>query len=140
MIEGRVARVLNDQELIINRGRKDGVTRGMHFDVLRGESPVKIVDPETGEALGVLDRPKAVIRVSEVHEKFALCEPYEVLEIGGSRVAPADFFAPRRRTPASFKGRDVEIAISEDESIIKVGDRVRQWRERRVLKSGEASG
>jgi len=121
MIEGRVAQILNDHELIINRGRKDGVARHMLFSVLAGE-PLKVLDPETGESLGSLERSKATIVAREVHERFALCS----LIARSERSRASEFFSPRRRStvPAS----DQNQAISEETEVrdIVVGDRVKQ--------------
>ena len=60
-IRGKVARVLNGQEIVINAGIVDGVTVGMDFNVMdtNGED---IKDPDTNEVLGSIERPK--IRVT----------------------------------------------------------------------------
>ena len=45
VIEGKVAKVLNSRELIINKGTDDGVEIGMRFDV-QG-SGLDILDPDS---------------------------------------------------------------------------------------------
>src|SRR5438034_4073982 len=49
-IRGKVARILNARELVINVGLAEGVAIGMYFDVLdpKGED---IKDPDSGEVL-----------------------------------------------------------------------------------------
>jgi hypothetical protein len=139
MIEGRVAQILNERELVINRGRQHGVVIGMQFAVLAVDA-VNVVDPETGESLGALDRPKVRVQVTEVQEKFSICETFELVEVAGNIISPADFFRPTRILPATLRARQTLPPLTEEESIVKIGDRVRQWREPRVLERREASG
>ena len=44
-IEGKVAAILNERDLVINRGSDSGVQEGMRFGVV--EKDVPIVDPDT---------------------------------------------------------------------------------------------
>ena len=37
-IQGKVAQILNSRELVINLGSEQGVTLGMHFNVLDGRN------------------------------------------------------------------------------------------------------
>jgi hypothetical protein len=125
VIEGRVAQILNHRELIINRGRNDGVAHGMTFEILIGE-PLQVNDPETGESLGILERTKASVRASEVHDKFAVCQRRQRIARRESRVAPEGFFAPKSRgSPTVADETNVDL-LSEEEQEIKVGDRVKQ--------------
>ena len=73
-IRGKVARVLNGQEIVINAGIVDGVTVGMDFNVMdsNGED---IKDPDTNEVLGSLERPKVKVRVIHAQEKLAVATP-----------------------------------------------------------------
>ena len=70
-IRGKVARVLNTREVALNMGMNDGVEVGMYFDVLDAKSE-DIRDPDTGERLGSIRRPKVRVRVTRVQEKLAL--------------------------------------------------------------------
>ncbi len=49
-IQGKIARVNSDRELIVNRGSDHGVKPGMIFRVKGAD--VEITDPDTGESLG----------------------------------------------------------------------------------------
>ena len=73
-IRGKVARVLNGQEIVINAGIVDGVTVGMDFNVMdtNGED---IRDPDTDEVLGSIERPKVKVRVIHAQEKLAVATP-----------------------------------------------------------------
>jgi len=74
-IRGKVARILNSRELVINVGSKDGVAVGMKFDVLEPKRE-EIKDPDTGEVLGSLARPKVRARVKSVQEAPFSCDDY----------------------------------------------------------------
>lgn len=130
MIEGRVAQVLNERELIINRGLAHGVSRGMKFEVLASE-PLKVVDPEDGTDLGEVDRAKVKVRASSVHDRFAICETYETTTIPGGAMnldfSLARMFEKPRVVTATLKADDAAFPppLPETESFVKVGDRVR---------------
>lgn len=76
-IRGSVAKILNPREIVINRGAEDGVETGMWFAVLDpGED--EVTDPETGEALGVIHRPKIKVIVNRVEPRLALARAFGV--------------------------------------------------------------
>ncbi len=85
LIRSKVARVLNSREIAIAAGIKQGVKIGMYFDVLdqKGED---IRDPDTGEILGSLDRPKVRVKITQVQELLSVASTYkkEKVNIGGS--------------------------------------------------------
>lgn len=70
-IEGRVARLVTDEELILNIGGRDGVTVDMDFVIVDPRTQ-DISDPITGEGLGSISRHKATVRVYRVTERLAL--------------------------------------------------------------------
>jgi hypothetical protein len=131
MIEGRVARILTERELIITRGRQDGVVVGMQFEVLARET-LEVTDPETGESLGALDRSKVRVEATEIYDKFAICETVQLVDTGSGLMSPSDFFRPRRTLPHTLNAKESLPPLSEAESIVKVGDRVRQVSSRRA--------
>jgi hypothetical protein len=75
LIEGKVAEILNERELVINRGADAGVKEGMTFKVV--ESKLDITDPDTGEVLGTISREKIRVRIAEVQSKFCIGRTYE---------------------------------------------------------------
>jgi len=80
LIQGKVARILNVRELVLNVGRNSGVQVGTVFDILdsKGEN---ILDPDTGEALGSLSRVKVQVRVTSVQERIAVAETFHKSEV-----------------------------------------------------------
>ena len=77
-IEGKIAKVLNTRELVLNRGSNDGVIVDMEFAVM--EPRLSIIDPETEEPLGELEREKIRVRVFETHPRFSLARTYETYQ------------------------------------------------------------
>lgn len=128
MIEGKVARILNTRELVINRGARNGVEVGMKFAVLDKKAE-NIKDPETGEVLGSVQRPKIRVRVIEVEDRMSVARTYEMF--GGTRglgtVDLSVLFLGEPARPRSLKTDETTWApITEAESFVKTGDSVRQ--------------
>lgn len=83
-IEGKVARILNDREVVLNRGSSHGIEVGMYAAIvdLSGE---EIRDPDTDEILGGLMRFKKTLMVSQVSEKFCIASTFRTkrVNVGG---------------------------------------------------------
>lgn len=133
-IRGKVARILNSRELAINVGTNDGVVVGMHFDILdqKGED---IIDPDTGETLGSIDRPKIRVQIVKVHERLSVASTYKKREInvGGRGVnlgsGLSDLFMPPKFVTKYETLKTTEKTwedIEEEESFVKTGDPVVQ--------------
>ena len=102
-VEGRVAQVLDERRLVINRGRADGVQLGMRFEV-KAEAPVEIRDPETDEVLDVIDRAKVRVEATEVRERITVCTTYEYRQIGAALGLDLNTtIGPRRKTPVTIR-------------------------------------
>jgi hypothetical protein len=111
----------------------------MQFEVLAGES-LEITDPETGQPLGALDRAKVRVEVTDIHDKFSICETFGLVEVPGTMISAADFFRPSRTVQATFNARERPRPLSQEESIVQIGDRVKQVTARRVPQSRVVSG
>lgn len=145
-IKGSVARVLSARELVINRGSADGVELGMKFNIL-DQNGLSITDPETGEVLGSVHRPKVQVVVTQVetHLSVARTFKYEVNFVAADTgdlvgIGPiAKLFAPRRlvRQYETFRTEDAPWEeIDETQSYVKPGDPVEQV----VVIEGEPTG
>lgn len=131
LIEGKVAGILNERELTINVGLKDGVWEGMKFSILAKE-PIEIYDPETKEKLGVVDREKVGVIAAQVEERFTICKTYKKWETVGSTLASmASVMMTPRVRHETLKVNDSSFPppLSEEESYVKIGDRVIQMKE-----------
>ena len=69
-VEGKVAKILGG-EIVINRGRREGVRQGMLFEVFAPEGE-EVWDPDTGETLGTVEDVKAQAEVTEVKDRLAV--------------------------------------------------------------------
>lgn len=74
-IEGSVAKILNEREVVINRGSEQGIRIGMKFSIMEGTSV--IMDPDTRESLGSLTRENIRVKIVDVQPKFSVGRTYE---------------------------------------------------------------
>jgi len=129
-IEGKVAAILNERDLIINRGSDAGVKEGMRFQVTGKEKP--ITDPDTGEVLVHLPVEKIRVKIVEVQPKYAIGKTYQtyVVNIGGIAPDFSSLFRSRQEvTRVRTLRSDDSIALApldEASSFVKVGDPVVQ--------------
>lgn len=70
---GKVAMVMDRGRLALNVGASSGVEQGDIFVVF--EEGAEVVDPDSGESLGRIERVKATVSVVHVQEKLSLAEP-----------------------------------------------------------------
>lgn len=133
-IEGKVARVLNSRELVINRGSEHGVRRDMLFEVL-DDTGSEITDPDTGELIGSVFRPKLRVKVFHVEPRLAVARTYRTRRknVGGTGFSLGvltDFYSAPPRwvdVPETFKSEEAAWEnIDEEKSFVKTGDPVRQ--------------
>src|SRR5690625_401841 len=74
----RVVKIISDYLLVINAGKND-VKKGDEIEIfVPGEN---VIDEETGESLGTLDKIKASIEVTNVYEKMSVCKNAETKTI-----------------------------------------------------------
>ena len=81
LIRGKVAKVLNDRMLAINIGTVEGVRAGMLFDVLSEDAAYDVCDPDTGEVLGSVGRPKIRVKVGRAGRRIAIAHTYAMVEV-----------------------------------------------------------
>ena len=133
LIRGKVARVLNSREIAINLGKEDGVVVGMYFNVMDRKSE-DITDPDTGELLGSIERPKVGLKVTIVQEKLSIASTYKSrrVNIGGRGIGtPA---LSRMLMPPKWITKYETLKteektwedLNEAKSYVKVGDPVVQ--------------
>jgi hypothetical protein len=130
-IRGKVARVLNARELVINRGADDGVSEGMRFAVL-SDAGENIEDPDTGELLGSVYRAKVEVEVVSAKAKLAIARTFKVKRrnLGGSGLGSLGkaFEAPKWvEEPQTFKTEEKTWEdLDESESYVHTGDPIEQ--------------
>lgn len=133
LIRGKVAQILNTRELVINLGSDNGVTPGMYFDVM-DPKVTDIEDPDTGEILGSIERPKVRVKISRVETRLSMASTYRSKRINiGGRDINSGFLSQILGPPkwvTKYENLKTQEKTWEDldekESYVKIGDPVVQ--------------
>jgi hypothetical protein len=133
-INGKVAKILNSRELVINIGSESGVSEGMIFNVL-DPSGEDIRDPDTGRVLGSLRRTKLQVKVTVVYSNMAVAMTFKrtTHHIGRTAIPAlgSDFSAIARlldvqrtvvKQETLKKPDEAYDPLEEKDSYVKVGD------------------
>ena len=131
MIAGKIVRIISNAEVILNVGAEAGVKKGMEF-VIYAESD-RMIDPETGEDLGVIETIKGRLTVTHVMDKMsrAKTESYEVIVPSGTFDAMASAVigfgvGPRRETRyAKLKVEESQVLPLREDMTVHIGDLVK---------------
>ncbi len=131
-IHGKVARVLNAQEVALNRGAVDGVEVGMIFKIL-SEKGSAIKDPDTDELLGSVEVEKTSVKVTSVQERVSVASTYREykVNVGGSGIgllARGLFEPPKWETHVETLRieENTKEELEEEDTYVKTGDPVVQ--------------
>lgn len=135
-IKGKVAKVLNSREIAMNIGSIHGVAHGMHFVVLdpKGED---ITDPDSGEVLGSVERPKVKVRVIDVKERLSIASTFKETRknVGGENMIGLSLgsFSQQLMPPKwvtkyeTLKTNERTWEdLDEEHSYVKTGDPIKQ--------------
>ena len=132
-IRCKVARVLNSRELILNVGSLQSVTTGMYFDVLSSDGE-EVKDPDTGEVLGLVSRPKVRVKVTSVEERLSRASTYRkrLVNIGGIGMNLPTYhdsfvraLMPPKYVPQYETIKSIDKAVhelSDEERAVAIGD------------------
>lgn len=123
-IEGKVAKILNPRELIINRGSEDGVKDQMKFEVV--EESQEILDPDTNEVLGSIRRVKVRVKVVEIHPRLAIARTYETFEAPNFAEAIASVMSPRTVTQVKTISTSPGADYEDGKGFVEIGDKIVQ--------------
>jgi hypothetical protein len=107
-IEGKVAKILGNSEVVINRGKGQGVRRGMLFEVFAPEGE-EVWDPDTGETLGTVEDVKAKAEVTEVKDRLAVARLQNVQETAFGAVNIGEMQENLQRMFGQMFGDDVQV-------------------------------
>lgn len=126
-IQGKVATIINERDLVINKGSDAGVTEGMKFKVI--EPDLDIRDPDTGEPLGSISREKIRVKIVEVKPKFSIGKTYETYVDYVESVAKLPSLLPPSRQPVTRvrtlrTSSDTSYPPDERYGFVKIGDPV----------------
>jgi hypothetical protein len=141
-VEGKVAKILGNNEIVINRGRNDSVRPGMFFEIFAPEGE-EVWDPDTGETLGTVEDIKAHAEVTEVKDRLAVARlqntsvPFGAVNIGEMQENLQRIFGQMFGDDVRVQGfgtnpgdeSDLESMFGgplQDLSKVQVGDAVRE--------------
>jgi hypothetical protein len=123
-IQGKVATILNERDLVINRGSLSGVKEGMIFAIL--EPTVEITDPDSGNSLGSITREKIRVKIIEVEGQFSVGKTYETYR---SSLYPASLLGVGlgattkvRTLRTGNSGINLSSSGDEDSASVEIGD------------------
>ena len=119
-IEGRVAELIDDQTLVINRGSDHGVQVGMRFAILNPRG-AEIKDPDTNEVIGSVEIEKVIVKVVRVEPKLAVARTFRTFRTPGIFNIPSFGGGTRRETLRTDQSTYKEELDPKD-SYIKLGD------------------
>lgn len=126
-IEGKVATVLNERELVLNVGAEDGVEVGMRFKILY-QGGIAITDPDTNKPLGSVEWPKTEVKIVSIQPHMAVGRTFRTISIpevgiSGFRI-PRMLYEPAKEVVETLRSSDgfAEKEISDAESLVKRGD------------------
>ena len=131
-IRGKVARIINAREVVLNIGQDQGVRVGMSFDILTPRG-LDIRDPDTGENLGSFQRAKNRVRVIQTQDRLSLASTYRSKSVADA-LAEA-FFGTRASQTATNRENRFETLrtdrntwedLSDEDSYVSEGDPVVQ--------------
>ena len=128
-IEGKVASILNEREVVLTVGEEHGVQVGMQFNILY-PGGIEIRDPDNPNIIiDSIEWPKTQVKIIQVYPRLAVARTFRTITIpeeglnfgaafGALRYKPAETVIETLRTDGSF----AEKEIDPSESVVKVGD------------------
>ena len=127
MIMGKVARILSDEEVVLNVGSEDGVKEDMKF-VIFSESD-HVFDPETGEDLGAIEIVKGRVRVYHVMGKMSRARTltYQV-HVPETAIRLTSALFPKSRVETrrrKLKVPEDQVRPLGEDLVVRIGDKVR---------------
>ncbi|HEV8713808.1 MAG TPA: hypothetical protein VGX03_13400 [Candidatus Binatia bacterium] len=114
----RVAAVLSDREVVLNKGENDGVTPGMRFAII-GDGP-EIMDPETGRSLGSVEIAKTIVKIVRVEPNYSIGRTFRTFTEGIENLS-SRLFGPPRKYLETLKVRDKTLEEILDPEFDRIG-------------------
>ncbi len=105
----RVARVLDDFTIVLNKGAHDGLSLNDKFLIF--EEGEDVIDPESGESLGPIEIVKGRVKVVHLQERVCTVRSSETIKIPGRKRT-----IERRDAWSIAMGNQAREEIEEDHS------------------------
>ena len=132
MLEGKVAGILNERELVVNVGAKAGVKSGMKFKIM---GPIQeILDPDNRKLLCTIDREKIRVKIIEVHSEYSVGSTYEAYRLALKSEPSAAYGSGAVREVTRVRtlrpnNESYLLPMDERDSFVNIGDPVFQIEE-----------
>lgn len=86
-ISGKVARIVNNKSVVLNRGTDQGIKIGNYIGIL-DSSLQNVVDPDTEDNLGNIRAFKIALRVEQVSKRLCVASTYKTYRrnLGGEGI------------------------------------------------------
>ena len=123
-IAGKVAKILNTRELVLNKGTNDGVEIGMRFEVQ--DLGVDVIDPDSEDILGRLARPKLRLEIVHIEPRFSVGKTFDTYQQPNFAAAFSAVISPTFITRVKTIREGEEQEFSEGSVSVSVGDPVAQ--------------
>jgi len=122
-IKGKVAEIIDEYTVVINRGHEHGVEEDMRFVIYDPGEEIK--DPDTGKSLGKFEYVKAKVEVVNVQEKFSMAKTYKTYTMTMPAMPIAQLMGQtREELPLDEK---TKARLQKDlRTSLKIGDLLRQ--------------
>lgn len=120
--EWNVIKIFDEYRLLINAGREDGLKEDEELVVLGGGE--QITDPVKGNYIGVLNVPKATVRVIHVQEKMAVVENTEFYEASTGLLG--SYIPTKKHYLTKLPVDSADISGGWKKEKIKIGDVVKR--------------
>ncbi len=134
MIQGKVAKILNEFQLVLNVGAEQGVRKGMDFVIF--EQGMEVENPDGGDSLGRMELVKGEVTVSHVQDKMSIAQSKEVEAKKESTVLSARLAEVTPSAKNRLEGRHEKLYVRRGDisgipsvDPIKVGDSARSVEE-----------
>ena len=123
VIKGKVIKIVNKYQVLVNVGYSHGVKKDMKFIIYSEGQEIK--DPDTKKSLGKVEILKSRIEPTHIQEKFSTMETYEkeVTSLARAMIFSRDVAETQKPLPLPYETED---DIFEQDKYIRVGDLVRQ--------------
>lgn len=114
-IRGKIAEIVTDRNVVINRGSQDGIESGMRFQVRLNIGI--ITDPEDPtNTLGELSFTKARLKVTTVYDRMSYCQ----IESRGLKFAGEALFG--------YPDVDSPLINGKEDWVVRRGDKIEEIR------------
>jgi len=124
LIYAKVARILNNTDLALNRGAQDGVQEGMKFAIL-SDVGQEIRDPDTGEVLDSIQVAKTVVKIIHAAPRSSIGRTFRSHSSGGI-LSSFGQTTTRHETLASDESR-AQQELDPAKAKVQIGDQALEY-------------